>query len=204
MVSIDEIASIPKEEIPAVSETLTPEEIHLLVGLLDEKDDKIRYPALLLLRSRSEKHNDVYPYMDVFIQKLGNPNSFMRSIGVMLIADNVRWDKQDKFSGIFNHYLDIVNDEKPITVRQCIQNLGQIVAARPEFAGRICEKLLDIDISQRKETQQKLVLLDILSVFIITRRIETNEKVERYILNALTGELLDKKSKAEIQQRMAV
>lgn len=202
MISIDDLPSIPKEEIPAIAGTLTPEDIHLLVDLLAEKDDTIRYPAFLLLRSRSEKYADVYPYWDVLTSKFQSPNSFMRSIGIMLIADTVRWDDQNKFGAIFNDYLNFVDDEKPITVRQCIQNLGQIVAAKPEFASRICDRLLAIDISLRKETQQKLLLMDILSVLIIARKHITDDRIEKYILNALTGELLDKKAKTDFQKKL--
>ncbi len=202
MISVDQISSLPKEDIPSISETLTPDDIRLLVNLLEEKDDKIRYPSFLLLKSRSEKSHDVYPYWDNFVRKFNHPNSFIRNIGVILIAVNVRWDRENKFKSIINNYLEFVNDEKPVTVRQFIQNLRYVVEARPEYGEQICGKLLAIDISQRKESQQKLVLLDILSVFLIARKHMKNENVEKYILDALTGGLLDKKSKMDIQNRL--
>ncbi len=202
MITREEISTYSREDLPVISEKLSQDDIHFLVGLLEEKDDSIRYPAFLLLRSRSEKQADVYPYWDVLTAKFQSPNSFIRSIGIMLVADNVRWDDRNQFGSIIEDYLDFVDDEKPITVRQCIQSLGQIVEARPEFAPRICDRLLAVDISLRKETQQKLLLMDILSVFVIARKHFTDERIEKYILNALTGELLDKKAKTEFQKKL--
>jgi hypothetical protein len=63
--------------------------------------------------------------------------------------------------------------------------------------------LLSIDLKQRKETQQKILLLDILSVLAVIRKIAANEKLERFIVDAMTGETLDKKAKAEIEKLLS-
>jgi hypothetical protein len=62
---------------------------------------------------------------------------------------------------------------------------------------------LAIDLDQRKETQQKILYQDILSVLIAIRKIETNERIERFIVSALTGEVLDKKAKTGIEKLLA-
>ena len=97
------------------------EEIKQLVEWLSEKDDKIRYQSFLLLKSRSESFDDVYPFWDVFSEKLKSENSYQRSIGFMLISENVRWNKEGKFEKIMDDYLINLNYDKPIIVRQCIQ-----------------------------------------------------------------------------------
>ena len=99
----------------------------MLVELLNEKDDNLRYHAFLLLQNRSQINSDVYPFWDELVSKFTSTNSYHRSIGLMLIADNVRWDQEGKFEPLLETYLSFVDDEKPITVRQCIQSLVKIV-----------------------------------------------------------------------------
>lgn len=200
MITVENLTTLDKNDISVIAKSLDPEDIKQLVGWLEEKDDVIRYHSLLLLQSRSQIQDDVYPYWDVFAGKLANLNSYQRSIGLMLIADNARWDSQNKFDSIVDTYLTHCDDEKPVTVRQCIQSLVKIVPYKKHLASKIADKLLSIDITQRKETQQKILLLDILSVLVAIRRVETSEKVERYIINALTGEILDRKAKSEFQK----
>ncbi len=194
------VAEIAKEDIPGIAETIQPEDIRLLVDLLNEKDDNLRYHAFLLLQNRSQKFPDVYPYWDELAAKFTSDNSYQRSLGLMLIADNARWDTEGKFDALTQKYLTFIDDEKPITVRQCVQSLTKIIPHKLHLIDLIRDTLLSIDISSRKETQQKILLMDILSVFAVMRRYQKDEKVERYIVSALTGERLDKKAKAEIEK----
>lgn len=50
-----------------------------------------------------------------------------------------------------------------------------------------------------KETMRKSILLDILNVLLIIRKELKTDEVENFILNALSGEILDKKSKKQIK-----
>ena len=50
-----------------------------------------------------------------------------------------------------------------------------------------------------KETMRKSILLDILNVLLIIRKELKTDEVENFILNALSGEILDKKSKKQIE-----
>ena len=77
-----------------------------------------RYPAFLLLKQRSVISRDIYPYWSIFCDKIANENSYQRSIGIMLIAENVRWDKECRLDDILEEYLSHTEDEKFITSRQ--------------------------------------------------------------------------------------
>jgi len=200
MNTLDEVASIDKDTIPSRALSLQQEDIPFLVGLLKEKDDNLRYHALLLLQNRSRSHNDVYPFWDTLTDMFSSSNSYHRSIGLMLIADNVQWDQAGKFDSLVDAYLDFVNDEKPITVRQCVQSLVKIIPHKQHLIAKIQDKLLNIDLSARKETQQKILLMDILSVFAVARRYQKDDRVEKYIVSAMTGGVLDKKARAEIEK----
>lgn len=117
MITLNKIMSLDKEEIPEIAQGLTGEELRFLVELLAEKDDKIRYPSLLLLQNRASQTNDVYPYWDIFRRKLESANSHQRSIGLLLLAENTKWDTDNRMDQTVDSFLEHVNDEKPITAR---------------------------------------------------------------------------------------
>jgi hypothetical protein len=202
MISLERLLSIDKNDISEVSKTLNSGEIQQLVEYLSEKDDKIRYKAFLLLQSRSACFDDIYPYWDIFCNKLKSDNSYQRSIGLMLIAENVRWDNENKFEKIIDDYTLHFNDEKPITVRQCIQSLQKIVPYKKQLHFIIADKIMAVDISIIKATMQKLVLSDILEILTMIRKYQTNDKIESYILKALSGGVLDKKAIKQVESMM--
>lgn len=57
MLTIEELMSIEKSELQEASKAIDRNELPRLVELLAEKDDKIRYQALLLLQGRSSFSN---------------------------------------------------------------------------------------------------------------------------------------------------
>lgn len=202
MVSLERLLSIEKEDMPEVSKNLNSDELQQLIDWLSEKDDKVRYQAFLLLQSRSNNFDDIYTYWDIFCEKLKSENSYQRSIGLMLIAENVRWDNENKFEKIIDEYALHFNDDKPITVRQCIQSLQMIIPYKRQLHFIIADKIMAIDISSIRVTMQKLVLLDILEILTMIRKYQTNDKIESYISNALSGGVLDKKAIKQVEAMM--
>ncbi len=162
--NIHELKTLAKNEIPALSKKLDVADIRFLVQTLSEKDDAVRYNAFLLLRSSSREFPLVYEYWKDLEMKLENSNSFQRSLGVMLLAENVQWDKENKFGKTIGEYLRCCNDEKFITARQAIQGLEAIVKATDKFNDKIKQGLADLQLSQYKENQRKLINKDISSV----------------------------------------
>ncbi len=100
-----------------------------------------------------------------------------------------------------DRFLALCDDEKPVTVHQCIQSLAKIVPFNPDCIEKVVDKLIGIDLSQRKDTQRKLLLTDILTVLLERQKIQPQEKVDRYICEALTGGILDEKTKKAISAR---
>ena len=135
---------------------------------------------------------------DVFVDNWAVPTR-TSSIGLMLIAANARWDDRGKFDAIVDLYLSFFDDEKPVTVRQCIQSLSKIVPYKQDCLLKITDRLLSIDLEQRKVTQRKLLLLDILSVLAAIQKVQPDERIERFISQAMTGGLLDPKSKRQVE-----
>lgn len=202
MLTIDDIQSVNKENLEEISAELEADDLNLLVSCLDEKDDKIRYPALLLLQHRSEIHEDVFPFWDEFTKKLTDTNSFQRSIGLMMIAANARWDHGDRMKTTLDDYLNCLNDEKPITIRQGIQGLMQIVPFHEKLRLKIADRLMQLDLKEIRETMRKSILTDILNVLMIIRRNGTTDSIEQYIGNALTGGILDRKTVQQFQHQL--
>ena len=200
--TIEKLTSIKKENLHEFSKTLEAEDISQLVEWLTEKDDKLRYNSLLLLEHRSEEYDDVYPFWDVFCEKLRSTNSYQRSIGVMLIAANVKWDRENSIDNIIDDYLRILYDEKPITVRQCIQSLDKIVTYRSDLHNKVANELISIDIMGFKPTMRKLVLYDILNILVLMKKHNSSDEIDTYIIRALTGGLLDKKSIKQIESML--
>jgi hypothetical protein len=202
MFSLERLLSIDVVEIPEVSKNLDSNEIKQLVEWLSEKDDKIRYQAFLLLKNRSISFDDVYLYWDVFSEKLKNENSYQRSLRLMLISENARWDKENKFERIMDDYLINLHYDKPITVRQCIQSLQNIIPYKEHLQFIIADRLMALDILSVKETMRKSILTDILEVLTMIRKYKTKDEIESYIFTALSGGILDKKSVKKIEAMM--
>jgi len=117
----------------------------------------------------------------------------------MLLAENVKWDTENRMEGTIDEILLLLNDEKPITIRQCIQSLGKIASAKPELNDKIASRLISFNLNAVKETMRKPILPDILNVLIVIRQRLRTDETESFIFNALSGEILDKKSKKQIE-----
>lgn len=200
--TLKELMTIDKDKIPEAAKVLSSDVLPELVALLNEKDDKLRYPALLLLQSRSDCADDVYPFFDVFADKLNSDNSYQRSIGLMLMARNAKWDTLGKLDAAMDNYLNCVHDEKPITVRQCVQALLHVVPYKKNLHDKIALALMNIDIAALRPTMRKLVLWDILQVLLQIRQHHPVNIIDTYIFDALSGGILDDKSKKQIEKTL--
>ncbi len=120
----------------------------------------------------------------------------------MLISENARWDKENKFDRIMDEYLTNLHYDKPITVRQCIQSLQNIIPYKEHLHSIIADKLMAVDILSVKETMRKSILTDILQVLAMIRKYRTKDEIKSYIFTALGGGLLDKKSVKKIETMM--
>lgn len=199
MISTERLMSISKGDLPEASKALVKEDIPQLIEWLTLKDDSIRYQAFLLLQNRASFYGDVYPYWDNLRNKLKSDNSYQRSIGLMLIAENAKWDTENRMEDTIEEYLTLLKDDKPITIRQCIQALGKIVSAKPGLNDKITSGLLNLDLMAVKETMRKSILLDIVNVLLIIRKDHQVEEIDSFISNALSGGILDKKSKKQVE-----
>jgi hypothetical protein len=166
----EKLRATTKNQISQSAKNLSDPDIRFLVETLAEKDDVLRYKAFLLLQASSQKLPIIYQYWDILVKKLDNENSYQRSVGLMLVAENVRWDKEGKFAKTIDKYLSCCSDEKFITARQAIQGLANIVDATNQYNDAIKQKLSSLSLAQYKENQQKLLNKDIANIQKIIER----------------------------------
>jgi len=160
-VNLADLAVISKDQIPSKAKTLSAEDVAFLAAELSEKDDKLRYNAFLLLQAHSALAPSVYAYWDLLAQKLDSDNSYQRSLGVMLLAENIRWDKAGKFAGCLGKFLACCSDEKFITARQTLQALAKIAGTTTVYNITIANHISSLAITNYKENQQSLLKKDI-------------------------------------------
>ena len=122
---------------------------------------KVGYSAYKELEEESRKSSCVYEYMDKFAYMLESKNSYIRNRGILLIAANAKWDKENKINEIIDKYLYYITDEKPITSRQCIKVLPEIVKYKPELKEKVLTSLYKADTSIYNDSMKPLVCRDI-------------------------------------------
>lgn len=135
--------------------------IQELVSGLRDKNDKNAYQCLRQLELESMNSNAVYPYFDLFAAMLDDPNSYIRTRGILLIAANAKWDTDYKIDEIIDNYLKHIMDVKPITARQCIKSLPAIAKHKPDLTRDMCNCLRKANPQIYKSSMQSLVYKDI-------------------------------------------
>lgn len=136
-------------------------DIQKLISGLRDKNDKYAYQCLKQLESESMNSDAVYPYFDLFAEMLDDPNSYIRTRGILLIAANAKWDIDYKIDEIIDNYLKHIMDVKPITARQCIKSLPTIAKHKPDLTRDICDSLRKADPQIYKNSMQSLIYKEI-------------------------------------------
>jgi hypothetical protein len=164
-VNIDKLKLLQKSAISEAAKLLSENDIDFLIRKLAEKKYTIRYNAFLLLQAHSEELALVYKHWNELANKLESDKSFQRSIGVMLLADNIPWDSDGKFNSTINRYLNCCSDEKFITAKQAIQGLPRIFNASNTYDKKMKQHLSNLPVKKYKKNPQKLLAKDIAKTF---------------------------------------
>ena len=103
----------------------------------------------------------MYEYFDTLVEMSDNKNSNIRSRGIVLISSNAEWDIDNKINSIIDKFLEHIEDEKPITSRQCIKSLENIIKYKKELIPVIQKRLLEINYLKYEDSMQSLIFKDI-------------------------------------------
>lgn len=132
-----------------------------LINSLFDKNNTVACGAMKTLAALSEQSDEVYEYMNTFIDMLESGNSYVRNRGLILIASNAKWDRDYKIDEIIDDYLKHITDPKPITARQCIASLPKIAESKPDLKEDILKALNSADVSHYPDSMRGLVFKDI-------------------------------------------
>ena len=132
-----------------------------LVDGLTDRNDTNAYQCLKELVAESENSDAVYAYFPRFAEMLGDASSYIRTRGILLIAANAKWDRDNKIDEVIDDYLTHISDDKPITARQTIKALPTIAKYKPELRADISQALRKANPHIYKSTMQPLITKDI-------------------------------------------
>lgn len=152
------------------------EELDQLVSELTAPQNKVGCGAMKELEAISQASDQVYPYFDRFLALLDHPNSYVRNRALVLTAQNARWDGEGKLDRALDRYLAHILDEKPITARQCVQNLSHILTAQPHLASRVRAALEEADFTRYPDSMAPLLQRDALKIL---KQIDAISEIDR-------------------------
>jgi len=138
--------------------------IEKLLNDTKSKDNKIRFDAFTkLLEITGGRVNWFSDVFDDLTNRLESDNSYQRSIGVMLLCNLAKSDKDNSLRKVLPNILNLLEDEKFITRRQCIQNIWKIAVAENELSSTIVEALEIKFVKCSFENHYNLIRQDIVS-----------------------------------------
>ena len=128
---------------------------------LTDKNDKAACALAERIVAESRETNAWYEYLDDFAALLEHPKSYVRNRALHILAANARWDEENRMDAILPGFLSHITDDKPITVRQCVQALAELGAAKPQYIPEILRSLESADLSKYKGSMRPLIERDI-------------------------------------------
>ena len=140
------------------------EALERLVDSLTSPQPKAGCGAMRELEDISLVSPRAYLYFDRFLALLDHPNSYVRNRALALTARNTRWDVEGKLDRALDRYLAHILDEKPITARQCVQNLRGILDAKPYLAPQVRAALEEADFTRYPDSMAPLLQRDAVKI----------------------------------------
>lgn len=132
-----------------------------IIKELQNKNNSEAYHLLLQLEKESAESKKMYVYFDEFIGLLKSENSFVRTRGFRLACAQAPWDIEDKLEANIEILLCMLDDDKPITVRQCLAALLQVIKHKPNIIEKILAKLDTLDLFKYQDNMRVLISKDI-------------------------------------------
>jgi len=106
----------------------------------------IRYGCAKVLMDLSEEHPEqLYPYMDFFIDLLDSKYRILAWNAIAIIANLTEVDTDRKFDAIFDKYYSFLNDEYMVTVANIVGHSGKIALSKRYLVDKIANELLKVD-----------------------------------------------------------
>ena len=103
----------------------------------------------------------LYEYFDDIKKMLLDEKSHIRMRGFRIICKLSKWDRDNKTNNAIESLLNVLDDEKPTIVRQCLASLNSLLLYKPDLSNKIESKLKNMDLSKYKDSMKPLIQKDI-------------------------------------------
>jgi hypothetical protein len=172
-------------------------EVKKYIDDLSSTDDQTRLKALQTLLKMTETPVDwVYEVWDSLLEKLKNENSYQRSIGIMLLCNLAKSDREDRLKLSLDRLLAHTKDEKFITSRQCIQNIWKAAATTRANREEVLKHLEKRFMECEQEKHYNLLRQDMIQSFVML-----NQHTEDRKLLARAQTLVEKEQNAKYRKQ---
>lgn len=135
-----------------------------LLTNLQNSNDKVAYQALLAIEAASAKTDEFYAYLDDFEALLASDKSYIKVRGFRLLCKQAQWDTENRLDSKMSHMLTILDSEKPIVVRQCLEALHDLLLYKTNLSEQVELKLKSIDITKFNDAMRPLIEKDIADI----------------------------------------
>lgn len=132
-----------------------------IIQKLTDKDEKAAFEYSRIIGAESAESDKYLCMISDFADMMNSKNSYVRTRGFGLICAQSRWADKGQIEDVFERMAVILCDPKPITVRQCLSALHEVVLYRPELTNRIFKAVNAIDLSKYKDSMTPLIKKDI-------------------------------------------
>jgi hypothetical protein len=149
---------------------------------LASTDDATRLNALQAILELTEHIVDwVYEVWDDLFQRLNHPNSYQRTIAILVLCNLAKSDTQHRLGSSLDLLLAHTKDDKFVTSRKCLQNAWKVAAASPQNRDKVIDHLEQRFRECASETHFNLLRQDILQSI---RFLYDQEKDEGLLIKA--------------------
>ena len=108
-----------------------------------------------------EDSNMLYENFDDIKNMISNDKSYIKIRGFRIICKLSKWDKSNKINDSIDNLLQVLDDEKPTIVRQCLSALSNLLLYKVELFDKVEKKLKSMDLSKYKDSMAPLIKQDI-------------------------------------------
>ena len=113
------------------------------------------------IESSIDESKLLYEFFDDIKKMLLDEKSYIKMRGFRIICKLSKWDKDNKINNIIDILLQVLDDEKPTIVRQCLSSLNNLLLYKIDLSEKVENKLKKLDLSKYKDTMKPLIKKDI-------------------------------------------
>ena len=113
------------------------------------------------IESSIDESKLLYEFFDDIKKMLLDEKSYIKMRGFRIICKLSKWDNDNKINNIIDILLQVLDDEKPTIVRQCLSSLNNLLLYKIDLSEKVENKLKNMDLSKYKDTMKPLIKKDI-------------------------------------------